>query len=290
MTASFDALRMRFLELLRASEIAEHEAFLLPLLRPVFHIERVNGPPKPGGSKLGGLPNLPSDTPWPEHDHGPYELVAQIDFAELGVSGSGLPPDGLLSLYAATDPPEAYFWQDPGYVRMLYTPAGADVAPRPKPERSDAQRAAKEKSDAEWRAFEEEHGAQDLEPLPEVLEGGVAIRFTPSLDLPRSPDQRSDWPMDDRGAVYELLDFADELLFELCGIERNERDDHLLGYPAVSSLGYDPTPEGDWLHLLGLFSHEDLGWCWHDGDYLHVAIERARLDDADFSVLASDAG
>ena len=53
---------------------------------------------------------------------------------------------------------------------------------------------------------------------------------------------------------------------------------------------YDPTPKGDWLPLIGLSSHEDLGWCWHDGDYLHIAIERAKLAERDFSTVASDAG
>ena len=66
--------------------------------------------------------------------------------------------------------------------------------------------------------------------------------------------------------------------------------DHLFGYPSVSSLAYDPTPEGDWVPLLDLWSHEDLDWCWHDGDYLHIAIERSKLAAGDFSELASDAG
>lgn len=289
MTTSFEVLRQRFTELVRASEIAEHEDYLGSILRPVIHLERVDGAPAPGASKLGGLPDLPPETLWPEHDHGPYEFVAQIDFGALEVKGSGLPADGLLSLFAATDPPEAYFWQDPGYVRILYTPAGAELTARARPPRSEAQQKAKDEEDAWMRARLAERG-REYEPRPVRVDKESAVALRPSLDLPRSPDQRRDWPFEDYDAVDEFLDSASALLFELSGIERDRADDHLLGYPAVSSLGYDPTPEGDWLHLLGLFSHDDLGWCWHDGDYLHVAIARERLAGADFSELASDAG
>ena len=66
--------------------------------------------------------------------------------------------------------------------------------------------------------------------------------------------------------------------------------DKLLGYPSVSSLGYDPTPGPKWLPLLTLTSHDHLEWCWHDGDYLFVFIERDRLAARDFSRLRSDAG
>lgn len=69
------------------------------------------------------------------------------------------------------------------------------------------------------------------------------------------------------------------------------KDSYLLGYPGVSSLAYDPTPGPEWVSLLTFASDDGLEWCcWHDGDYLHVAIERDRIAKQDFSALASDAG
>ena len=65
---------------------------------------------------------------------------------------------------------------------------------------------------------------------------------------------------------------------------------YLLGYPGVSTLAYDPTPGPGWTSLLTLTSMKELDWCWHDGDFLHIFIERERLARADFTRLASDAG
>jgi hypothetical protein len=42
--------------------------------------------------------------------------------------------------------------------------------------------------------------------------------------------------------------------------------------------------------LLTAASHDDLGWCWHDGDMLMVFIQKARLLKRDFSALRADAG
>jgi hypothetical protein len=65
---------------------------------------------------------------------------------------------------------------------------------------------------------------------------------------------------------------------------------YCLGYPFNTSLGYDPTPGPEWRSLLTLGSDDDLGWCWHDGDWLVTFIEEKRLRAGDFSQIRSDAG
>ncbi|TNE91795.1 MAG: DUF1963 domain-containing protein [Deltaproteobacteria bacterium] len=119
------------------------------------------------------------------------------------------------------------------------------------------------------------------EPPPGLgAQPALAVRFLdPEIDLPRDDVQREDWP--------------DGLAEPLVAWWRQQVTPHgayLLGYPAVSTLAYDPTPGPEWISLLTLASVEELGWCWHDGDYLHVFIERERLARADFSNLAADAG
>lgn len=65
--------------------------------------------------------------------------------------------------------------------------------------------------------------------------------------------------------------------------------DHLFGHPTNDSLGYDPTPDG-YLPLLSLSSHDELNWCWHDGDRLMLFIEKSALERGDFSNIKADAG
>lgn len=294
MTPPHEMLRERLVAAVRASALADHEDYLVQMARPVFHAERIEGPPRAGGSKLCGVPDLPRGQAWPEHDQGPCEFIAQIDLADVGGADAGLPGDGLLSVFAATHPPEACFWQDPGYVRILYTPAGTRLVPTAPPPPSAAQRAVEEEDAADVARLREERGpdAVPIRSYP-LRASGVALRFHRGIDLPRAPGQGAPRPIADPtdwDALYVFQDAMDEVVRHASPRSRRPADDHLLGYPGVSSLAYDPTPEGDWVPLVGLWSHEDLGWCWHDGDYLHAAIARPRLAAADFSAVASDAG
>lgn len=103
---------------------------------------------------------------------------------------------------------------------------------------------------------------------------GFAVRFAdPAVDLPREGTQRSDWP---DGLAEPLVEWWRERQPRFVA--------YLLGYPAVSTLAYDPTPGPEWTSLLTLSSNDELGWSWHDGAYLHVFIERARLAQSDFSI------
>lgn len=54
-----------------------------------------------GSSRLGGDPDLASNTPWPQVDGRPLAFVAQLDLAALALVGCAppLPAEGLLSLF-----------------------------------------------------------------------------------------------------------------------------------------------------------------------------------------------
>jgi len=103
------------------------------------------------------------------------------------------------------------------------------------------------------------------------------LRMTAGVDIPSDRELRNDWPFD-TDLLYWL---AEEGCFA---------DDYLLGYPSFYTLAYDPTPGPEWISLLTLKSHDELEWCWHDGDKLMVFIETEKLKAKDFSSLKSDAG
>lgn len=294
-----DALRAKFEAAIAASSLAEHRAYLLSLLRPAIWVKRTAGRPRPGQSKFGGWPDLPADYEWPVHSGGPHEFIAQLNFAEMPGSRNGLPTSGVIFLFAATTPIEHVFWRDPGYISAGYCPADIPCALRQPPPSSAAQieeQRLNEEAALASRARKVEEVAQRLR-WPDYLDedfsvklGEFGVQFLPGLDLPRSIEQRDDWPVATREESWQFLDDLHEIWKSVQDGVQVWRGDHLLGYPGQSTLGYDPTPDASWIPFLCLSSHEDLGWCWHDGDYLHLFVRPEKLAQRDFADLACDAG
>ena len=282
-----------------SSALAGHRTYLLSLLRPAIWILRTTEPPKPGQSKFGGWPDLPLDCEWPSHSGGPHEFIAQFNFVEMPAAQHGLPPDGILFLFAATTPIEHISWQDPGYIYGLYCPAGTTLIARPPPPRSAAQLDEQRLCDEIVRESKERHAKEVALGLrwPDEPEDDVpveqrqfGVRFLPGLDLPHSIEQRQDWPVRTREESWTFLADLHEIWRCIQTDAPTLGGDHFLGYPGQSSLAYDPTPNADWAPFLCLSSHDELGWCWHDGDYLHVFVRPVDLARGNFASLASDAG
>lgn len=63
---------------------------------------REHKPPPPlGASRFGGLPDLPDEAPWSEHDGKKLPLIAQLDLVALPrFDGYPLPEQGWLSVFA----------------------------------------------------------------------------------------------------------------------------------------------------------------------------------------------
>lgn len=110
----------------------------------------------------------------------------------------------------------------------------------------------------------------------------MPIEFEEIIDIPFHEELLESWEIGE--------DAKDELFYDIR--EKLKREpDYLLGYPQYCSLAYDPTPEGnEWISLLTLDSHDELNWCWHDGDFLMIFIEKTKLLEKDFSNLKCDAG
>lgn len=89
-----------------------------------------------GASQLGGLPDLPPNTPWPQGKSGPLAFIAQIRLEEVqGLEGAGaLPESGLLSFFY--DAAQETYGADPadrGGWQVLYTPDATQTQRLPGP-------------------------------------------------------------------------------------------------------------------------------------------------------------
>jgi hypothetical protein len=292
MADSVESTRRAFRTAISASRFARLEDHLLSLLRPVLWIERDSDSPRLGQSKFGGWPDLPPNSVWPTHSGGPHQFIAQFNFTEMPLFPDiVLPRDGLLCLFAATRPLEHVSWCDQGYLQGHCAPSSKNRVRTSPPPPSPMQHQERLADEQFVRELEERHAKEvpqglrwPREPkkaIPEE-ERQFAIRFVAGLDFPQSVEQRDDWP---NLGTETACDYFDELADIWSSVAPLGSNDHLLGYPGQSSLAYDPTPGPSWSHLLCLSSHDDLEWCWHDGDYLHVFVEHERLRRADFSNL-----
>jgi uncharacterized protein (TIGR02996 family) len=90
-----------------------------------------------GASKVGGLPDLPADTEWPEGENGPAAFVAQWNLEELAISPVGwpLPRTGLLSVFIDLVP----YIEDlgAGIAKVIYSPDLAELEEREPDEERD---------------------------------------------------------------------------------------------------------------------------------------------------------
>ncbi len=109
---------------------------ILSRLRPSIRLVPHEGETdRVGGSRIGGLPDLPEGTPWPrlealdEDDQPPaYAFILQVDLAEVhGLDPEGvLPEAGLLSYFYLLDEDDLADCTD-GTSLVLYFPPGASL-------------------------------------------------------------------------------------------------------------------------------------------------------------------
>jgi hypothetical protein len=92
---------------------------------------------KPGATRLGGVPDLPTGVGWPSRDGYEYDFVGQLrmeDLATLDVH-SLLPHDGVLSFFAGHDITPSSEWQlsfRVDHYRGLPLAPVEDLTPRPR--------------------------------------------------------------------------------------------------------------------------------------------------------------
>ncbi|WP_424213318.1 YwqG family protein [Streptomyces sp. BI20] len=131
--------------LARAHLSPEDAETWIGLLAPGLRLDSDPEAEGPLVGRLGGLPDLPADVPWPHWEgHGPLSFVATLDCAALsaaGDTGLALPASGALLLFhfdGRVDDGDAFVGPDepesrPG-ARILHVPGDAVTATRPAPE------------------------------------------------------------------------------------------------------------------------------------------------------------
>ena len=250
-------------QLLEHPRLTAYTALIEKYLHPSVDISMLNQLPLPQHSRFGGEAYVPADFVWPQHPEGDYYFLGQIDCAEIINRPPLLPAHGLLAFFFAQDAEGEVFWGDEGYVRAYYWPDCQGFRLYPQPPNAALASGDLLLNTASRRI---------------VLQGG--------MDLPLCTELYAD---DEEAGSQLLRVLQDEGIW--AQIMGEEVSDHLLGYPFYQSLAYDPTPpDGNWLPLLCIASHDVFWWNWHDDDYLTVFIEYDTLAAGDFSVLRCDAG
>lgn len=129
----------------------------------------------PGGTRLGGDPDLPADAAWPERAGAPLSFIGQVDLAGVPAALRGpLPAAGLVSFfYDAERQPWGFDPAEGHGGRIVYTPEPKDLVRVP--------------SKAEMQ----------FAPVP--------MELVPCLTLPASLRVAEAWPDADSDAYYDVL-------------------------------------------------------------------------------------
>lgn len=257
--------------------LARHAARVAAHARPAIRLSPSPGAAD-GGSRLGGDPDLPDAAEWPEWKGKPLAFLGQVALADVaGLAGAeALPADGLLSFfYDAEQGTWGFDPQDRGSWRVLYSPAGVPLRPRPTP--------AAVPSDARYRPT-------GLTPSP--------ILSLPAWDEP--PIARLEMTDDEGDRYMDLLagdDDASGGRHQLLGwpepIQSGEMDAECQMVAGGLNLGgpegyRDPRAEplkagaSQWRLLLQLDSDEDAGMMWGDSGRLYFWIREADLAARNF--------
>lgn len=242
-----------------------------PLAKPCFDMVFVEKDLNKNSSFFAGAPYLPHDFVLPETPQGiEYRFIAQINFADLPSDNplrSQFPEKGILSLFYqqyAKDwelGNEEPFFGAEHYIRAFYF------------------------TEDEERVLHDDkmsmiyHEGKVIPAKTVAFEYGLNMPCSDELWLP-------DFPVSKK-MLDEFLEQFQEYAHD------KQVPDYLAGYPSFYSLGYNPTPETvdeRWLPLFTLESHNDLAWCWQDGNKLMAFIEQSALAKCDFAHIKSDAG
>jgi uncharacterized protein YwqG len=230
------------------------------------------------GSKLGGLPRLPSAVEWPAWEGDPLAFLAQVALDELPPSPAieGLPLEGMLYFfYDARQTTWGFSPQDRGSWRVIYAPAPGSSS-RPAPVRLEVLFPQKRLS---FSAIDSYPGWERLDisadlPFEEarpLIDAAAQMREAPFEGLPRH--QMGGYPSPEQGDRMELeCQLVSNGLY--CGDASGFED------PRAESLR--PGAQ-DWQLLLQLDSDDEAAMMWGDAGRLYFWIRKQDLEKRDFS-------
>jgi uncharacterized protein (TIGR02996 family) len=255
-------LGVPLLEGILQSDLADVKDTVLRLARPIVTIatETVKeGQIGVGGTKFGGHPDLPSGVEWPRCAEGPLGFLGQIALPDVKnkQAARALPGDGLLSFFAFQNFETGY---QPGVIgapegdtRVLYTPAAATLKRRKPPD--------------------------DLGEAGNDILPACRVALCETWDLPDSKNNLTRTYAADMKKMQK-----GERGWKLHEVRSkcHSFGHHLMGY-SVHFRTSDPSPGLDWLPLLSLYSDDNLGWSWCDGEHLAVFVHEDDLRNGSFA-------
>lgn len=256
---------------LRERGLARVAKQLVVLAKNCLRLRRHDGKgTSPPTSRLGGQPDLPAATPWPEWEGRPLAFLAQLRLDELpGGTLAGLPSAGLLSFFYTQDQSTWGFRpSDRGSFRVLFTPDASACRTRAFP--------AAVATDQRFTS--------------------VPLAATVGLSLPSS-DHENVLAMDlsdaESDALSDLdLDLPPEPMHQLGGYATPIQGDTMQAECAMLAEGVDLsdgrawnsakvpqwTRDGQkWRLLLQLDSDDNAGWMWGDAGILYFWIRDSDL-------------
>lgn len=265
----------RYVKALSAAGLGRHATALMGLMRLSVRLLVEQVPDhRLGASRLGGRPDLPASTAWPDWDGVPLAFVAQIELDDVHSFDPAhvLPARGLLSFFYETT--TAVWGNDPkdrGGWAVLFTPPGAELVRHEPPPGL--------------------HVGGRFEPL--LLRPSPTFTFVPceSAELEAlglSPEETFTYS----GVLDRLGDAPPAVVHRLLGHPEPLQGDMQLmcqmasqgfdGYQDQSLVGLTEGAR-DWRLLLQVDSQPEIGMSWGDAGRLYFWMHKDQLADQEWS-------
>ena len=245
-------------------------------------------------SKLGGLPHLPTEFPWPKKGNRPLMFLAQINLADIlrdHVQDNSLPSSGLLTFwYDTAEEPWGFDPKDRGAFQVHYVSASGLESRDLPPFNRDG---LADEPHWPWTPFNE---------CELVISPSFSYKLDQIDDIFELESELGEEEADNLSDA--LYDFIDELRddstnHQLLGMPNEIQGDMKVECQLVSNgiyLGNSPPDSErekieslkpgakDWRLLLQLDSDEDApGWMWGDCGMIYFWIKDQDLNAADFT-------
>jgi len=227
-----------------------------------------------GGSRLGGEPDLPAATPWPEWRGMPLSFIAQVELGEMpGLSDQPLPTAGLLSFFY--DAKQDVWGYDPAHLgawRVLWSEPGDVLERRATP--------GTVPRDARYRPT-------PLAGTVEITHVGWDSAEIESLGM--SSDELSSYVEiveHDRAPIHRLLGHPEpiqnDMQLECQLVSHGLYCGDSSGYDDPRSIELGPGAV-DWRLLLQVDSNDDAGMMWGDAGRLYFWMTKAAMERRDWA-------
>jgi uncharacterized protein YwqG len=276
-------MKSQILQLIQKNNLTDFADLIMAAIKPAIHISKVDSQEGViGASRLGGLPDIPTDFEWVLREDFPLSFLAQINCADLQgfASAKNLPNSGMLYFfYDAINEPWGFDPSDRGSSAIIYHPSTENLIPASLPETTD--------NDDDW------------------LFPSSTIQFRESLSLPSNDSLAFEQLAIPENSIDDYVYFIDEVneliaanepIHQMFGHSSNIQGDMQLECQLTSHGLYcgdaseynDPIAKdlaagaSDWLLLLQLDSDDDLGMMWGDVGRLYFWIRESSLQSKRF--------